>query len=139
SFDVHAGEIVGLAGVMGAGRTETLSALYGTGLAGRWAGTLEVDGRAETLPSIASARRAGIAFVTDDRRGGGLMLRMAVARNLVMSILRRISPGGFMSGAREAEAVSRSFGQFDIRPRNPEIAVGALSGGNQQKVVLAKE
>jgi ribose transport system ATP-binding protein len=56
-----------------------------------------------------------------------------------MSILRRISPSGFMSAAREAEAVSRSFGQFDIRPRNPAIAVGALSGGNQQKVVLAKE
>jgi ribose transport system ATP-binding protein len=139
NFDVYAGEIIGLAGVMGAGRTETLSALYGTGLAGHWTGTVEVDGRAERLPTIASARQAGIAFVTDDRRGGGLMLRMAVARNLVMSILRRISPVGFMSAAREAEAVSRSFGQFDIRPRNSAIAVGALSGGNQQKVVLAKE
>jgi ribose transport system ATP-binding protein len=139
SLDVHAGEIVGLAGVMGAGRTELLSALYGTGLAGRWEGKVEIDGRSVRLDSIRAARRAGVAFVTDDRRGGGLMLRMAVARNLVMSVLRSISPRGLMSKSREAEAVKRSFGQFDIRPRNPTIAVGALSGGNQQKVVLAKE
>ncbi|MDQ0467769.1 sugar ABC transporter ATP-binding protein [Labrys wisconsinensis] len=139
SLDVHEGEIVGLAGVMGAGRTELLSALYGTGLAGRWDGGVEVDGRPVRLESIRAARRAGIAFVTDDRRGGGLMLRMAVARNLVMSVIPSISPAGFLSPAREGEAVRRSFGQFDIRPRRPEIAVGALSGGNQQKVVLAKE
>jgi ribose transport system ATP-binding protein len=67
------------------------------------------------------------------------MLRMTVARNLVMSVLRRISPFGLMSAAREDAMVGRSFKQFDIRPKNPAIAVGALSGGNQQKVVLAKE
>jgi ribose transport system ATP-binding protein len=139
SLDVHAGEIVGLAGVMGAGRTELLSALYGTGSAGRWAGTVEIEGRPVTLDSIRSARKAGIAFVTDDRRGSGLMLRMSVGRNMVMSVLRHISPSGFMSAARETAVVLKSFGQFDIRPRNVAIAVGALSGGNQQKVVLAKE
>jgi ribose transport system ATP-binding protein len=67
------------------------------------------------------------------------MLRMAVGLNLVMSVIRRISPAGLMSPRRQAEAVTRSFSQFDIRPKNPDIAVGALSGGNQQKVVLAKE
>ena len=139
SLDIHAGEIVGLAGVMGAGRTELLSALYGTGLAGSWFGTVEIDGRPVRLESIRAARKAGIAFVTDDRRGSGLMLRMSVGRNLVMSVLARVSPGGLMSAAREALAVAQSLGQFDIRPRNPSIAVGALSGGNQQKVVLAKE
>ncbi len=139
SLDVHAGEIVGLAGVMGAGRTELLTALFGAAPAGRWRGTVEVDDRPASLGSIRAARRSGLAFVTDDRRGSGLMLRMSVARNLVMSVLRRISPGGLMSGAREAAAVTRSLGQFDIRPRNPALAVGALSGGNQQKVVLAKE
>jgi ribose transport system ATP-binding protein len=139
SLDVHEGEIVGLAGVMGAGRTELLSALYGTGPAGHWEGTVEIDGRPVRLDSIRAARRAGLALVTDDRRGSGLMLRMAVGRNLVMSVLARISPNGFMSPAHEAAAVTRSFGQFDIRPRNPAAAVGALSGGNQQKVVLAKE
>ena len=139
SLDVHSGEIVGLAGVMGAGRTELLSALYGTGLGGSWFGTVEIDGRPVRLESIRAARRAGVAFVTDDRRGSGLMLRMSVGRNLVMSVLERISPGGLMSAAREALAVAQSLGQFDIRPRNAAIAVGALSGGNQQKVVLAKE
>ena len=139
SFDVHEGEIVGLAGVMGAGRTELLNALYGTGLPGRWEGEVEIDGRPVRLNSISAARRAGVAFVTDDRRGGGLMLRMAVGRNLVMSVIRSISPFGLMSAARESEAVKEAFSQFDIRPKNPDIAVGALSGGNQQKVVLAKD
>jgi ribose transport system ATP-binding protein len=139
SLDVHEGEIVGLAGLMGAGRTELLSALYGLGPQGRWQGEVEVDGKPVTLKSVAAARRAGLAFVTDDRRGSGLMLRMAVGLNLVMSIIRRISPNGFVSERRQAEAIKTSFSQFDIRPRNSDIAVGALSGGNQQKVVLAKE
>src|SRR5262249_33744193 len=139
TFDVHEGEIVGLAGIMGAGRTELLSALYGTGVPGKWQGEIAIAGKPVRLRSIAAARKAGVAFVTDDRRGSGLMLRMAVGLNLVMSIIRRISPSGFMSKRRQDEAVAQSFGQFDIRPRKPEIAVGALSGGNQQKVVLAKE
>ncbi|MER9246852.1 sugar ABC transporter ATP-binding protein [Mesorhizobium sp. M0590] len=139
SLEVHEGEIVGLAGIMGAGRTELLSALYGTGLSGHWEGGVAISGRPVKLDSIRAARIAGIAFVTDDRRGSGLMLRMAVGLNLVMSVIRRISPGGLMSPGRQAQAVKQSFGQFDIRPKNPDVAVGALSGGNQQKVVLAKE
>lgn len=139
SLDVGEGEIVGLAGIMGAGRTELLSALYGTGLPGNWTGTVEVGGRAARLGSISASRKSGIAFVTDDRRGGGLMIRASVGRNLVMSVLRRITPRGFVSRQREAAAVANSFRQFDIRPKNSAIAVGALSGGNQQKVVLAKE
>ncbi|MEF3126964.1 sugar ABC transporter ATP-binding protein [Rhizobium leguminosarum] len=138
-LDVRSGEIVGLAGVMGAGRTELLSALYGTGVPGQWHGDIAIVGKPTRLKSIAVARRAGLAFVTDDRRGAGLMLRMSVGLNLVMSIIRWISPSGFMSARRQEDAIKRSFGQFDIRPKNPGIAVGALSGGNQQKVVLAKE
>lgn len=139
SLDVHEGEIVGLAGIMGAGRTELLSALYGTGPAGHWEGEVVIRGRPAKLNSIRAARAAGIAFVTDDRRGSGLMLRMAVGFNLVMSVIRRLSPAGLMSPRRQADAVRQSFGQFDIRPKNPDLVVGALSGGNQQKVVLAKE
>ena len=139
SLDVYGGEIVGLAGIMGAGRTELLSALYGAAPPGQWHGTVEIDGAPASLTSIAASRRAGIAFVTDDRRGSGLMLRMPVGRNLVTSILRAISPFGLMSKAREESAVRRSIKTFDIRPPNAAIAAGALSGGNQQKVVLAKE
>ncbi len=138
-LDVRRGEIVGLAGVMGAGRTELLSALYGAGVPGYWRGEIVVDDRPAKLTSIAAARKIGLAFVTDDRRGAGLMLRMSVGLNLVMSVIRRISPHGLLSARRQEDAIKSSFGQFDIRPTNPAIAVGSLSGGNQQKVVLAKE
>jgi ribose transport system ATP-binding protein len=139
SLQVHAGEIVGLAGIMGAGRTELLSALYGAAGPGQWSGTIEIDGAPAALTSIRAARAAGLGFVTDDRRGGGLMLRDSVARNLVATIIRRISPLFVISGALEARFARRGIDQFDIRPPRAELAVGALSGGNQQKVVLAKE
>jgi ribose transport system ATP-binding protein len=139
TLSVRAGEIVGLAGIMGAGRTELLSVLYGAGPRGHWAGTVELGGVPARIATTAEARRAGLAFVTDDRRGSGLMLRMPVARNLVMSILRALSPFGIMSAAREAPVVQRALRQFDIRPPRGDLVVGNLSGGNQQKVVLAKE
>jgi ribose transport system ATP-binding protein len=139
SLQVHAGEIVGLAGIMGAGRTELLSALYGAAGPGQWSGTIEVDGAPAELTSIRKARAAGLGFVTDDRRGGGLMLRDSVGHNLVASIIRRISPLFMISGALEARFAKDGIDQFDVRPPRAELAVGALSGGNQQKVVLAKE
>ncbi len=124
---------------MGAGRTELLSTLYGAGPRGRWAGTVEVAGRPASLASIRAARRAGIAFVTDDRRGSGLMLQQTTGRNIVMSVLRRISPFGLMSRPAEGESVARSIREFGIRPPRGDLVVGNLSGGNQQKVVFAKE
>src|SRR5205823_2129498 len=139
SLTVHANEIVGLAGIMGAGRTELLSALYGAGPRGHWQGRVEVAGRPARLASTAAARRAGLALVTDDRRGSGLMLRQTTGRNIVMSVLRRISPLGFMSRSAEADAVGRAIRQFGIRPPRGDLVVGNLSGGNQQKVVFAKE
>ncbi len=139
SLEVRAGEIVGLAGIMGAGRTELLSALYGAAGPGKWTGVVEIDGAPARLSSIRAARAAGLGFVTDDRRGGGLMLRDSVARNLVASIIRLVSPLFLISKSREAGFASRGIDQFGVRPRRPDIAVGALSGGNQQKVVLAKE
>jgi len=139
TLSVRAGEIVGLAGIMGAGRTELLSALYGSAGAGAWSGVVEVEGAAATLASIASARARGLAFVTDDRRGAGLMLRDSVGRNLVGSVIRKVSPMGLMSAVREQRLARRAIQLFDVRPARPEIPAGALSGGNQQKVVLAKE
>ena len=139
SLMVRSGEIVGLAGIMGAGRTELLTALYGAAGAGEWSGTVEISGQPATLGSIASARTRGLGFVTDDRRGGGLMLRDTVGHNLVAAVLKRVSPGFLMSRARETELARKGATQFDVRPPRLELAVGALSGGNQQKVVLAKE
>ena len=139
SLSVHAGEIVGLAGVMGAGRTELLSALYGAGPRGVLEGAVEVAGRPARLDTIGAARRAGFAFVTDDRRGSGLVLGHSIGRNVVMSILRRISPLGFMSPKAEDESARRAIKTFDIRPPRAELIAGNLSGGNQQKIVFAKE
>jgi ribose transport system ATP-binding protein len=139
SLSVRAGEIVGLAGIMGAGRTELLTCLYGAGPSGRWTGQVEMAGRPVRLGSVAAARRAGLALVTDDRRGSGLMLRQSVARNVVLAILRRLSPLGLMSPAAERRAVQDALEKFDIRPRRSDLPVGSLSGGNQQKVVFARE
>jgi ribose transport system ATP-binding protein len=139
SLEVREGEVVGLAGIMGAGRTELLSALYGAAGPGKWSGTVEIGGAPVKLSSIGAARAAGLGFVTDDRRGGGLMLRDSVGRNIVASVIRMVSPFFLISNAREARLARRGIEQFDVRPPRPELAVGALSGGNQQKVVLAKE
>ncbi|WP_131197011.1 sugar ABC transporter ATP-binding protein [Lichenihabitans psoromatis] len=139
SLGVRAGEIVGLAGLMGAGRTELLSALHGFGASGRWRGVIKVRGRAMQLGSIKAARRAGIAYVTDDRRGTGLVLSHTVAQNVVMSTLRRVTPFGLVSRALERRAVARALEDYDVRPRQPSAKVVNLSGGNQQKVVFAKE
>ena len=139
SLAVHAGEIVGLTGLMGAGRTELLSALHGFGAEGHWRGTVEVRGTPALLGTIAAARRAGIAYVTDDRRGTGLVLNHTVAQNAVMSTLRRVTPFGLVSRALERREVATALDHYDIRPRRPEAKVINLSGGNQQKVVFAKE
>ena len=139
SLEVRAGEIVGLAGIMGAGRTELLSTLYGAGGPGAWSGLVEIADRSASLSSIPEARRAGIAFVSDDRRGAGLMLRDSISRNLVASVLKRVSPFFVMSKSREAKLARQAITDFDVRPPRLELAVGALSGGNQQKVALAKE
>ena len=139
SLAVHAGEIVGLSGLMGAGRTELLSALFGYEARGRWEGSIRVGGRPARLGSVADARRAGIAYVTDDRRGTGLILGQSVAWNIVMSTLRRVTPWGLVSPAAEQAQVGTALERFDVRPRLPAARVVNLSGGNQQKVVFAKE
>jgi ribose transport system ATP-binding protein len=139
SLEVRAGEIVGLAGIMGAGRTELLSTLYGAGGPGEWSGVVEIDGAPARLGSIRSSRASGLGFVTDDRRGSGLLLRDSIGRNLVLTVLRKVSPLFLMSKLREGALAREAIRSFDVRPPLPEIIVGALSGGNQQKVVLAKE
>ena len=139
SLSVHGGEIVGLAGLMGVGRTELLSALHGFGAKGRWRGTVEVRGIPTELGTIGAARRAGLAYVTDDRRGTGLILHHTVAQNAVMSTLRRVTPFGLVSRALERRQVARALEDYDVRPRLPDAKVVNLSGGNQQKVVFAKE
>ena len=139
SLTVDEGEIVGLAGLMGVGRTEMLCALHGFGAQGKWRGTIEVRGVPTRLGTIPAARRAGIAYVTDDRRGTGLVLHHTVAQNTLMSTIRRVTPFGLVSRTLERRQVAKALEDYDVRPRLPEAKVVNLSGGNQQKVVFAKE
>ena len=139
SLAVHEGEIVGLSGLMGAGRTELLAALFGFEVGGRWEGRMEVAGRPAQLGTVTAARRAGLAFVTDDRRGNGLVLGHTVAWNLTRSIIRAVTPHGIVAPSLERARVADAMERFDIRPRLPGARAINLSGGNQQKVVFGKE
>jgi ribose transport system ATP-binding protein len=136
SFSVRAGEIVGLAGLVGAGRSEILETVYGARKAS--AGTVTVDGRRQRNGSVRAAVRSGIGLAPEERKSQGLLLDEAVYRNITVSSLGQFSRGGFLdSGAERARA--RELAQsLDVRPTGVDRPVRNLSGGNQQKVVLAR-
>lgn len=136
SFSVRAGEIVGLAGLMGAGRTELAKALFGVSKIDR--GTISVGGKAITLRKPMDAIRAGIALVTEDRKDEGLLLPMSVSDNLSMANLTTVSNLGFLSGAKEKQLSDKMMQQLLIKASSGAQPVGSLSGGNQQKVVIGK-
>ncbi len=133
---VGRGEILGLYGLMGAGRTEFLETVYGLARASR--GELRIDGEVVALASPAEALRAGMALVTEDRKASGLVMTGSVRENATLSSLPRLSTGPFVSDRRERAQVSRMVDLFRIRARSIEAPVQSLSGGNQQKVVLAR-
>jgi ribose transport system ATP-binding protein len=139
SFAVRAGEIVALAGLVGAGRTEVLEALFG--LAPTSAGTVRVAGEPVALHDPTAAIRAGLALVPEDRKLQGLVLEMAVCENVSLACLRRHAArggGAFLNFAGERRIVADMIRQLDIRTPSDRQVVQYLSGGNQQKVVLAK-
>lgn len=134
SFAVHAGEVLGIYGFMGCGQLELARILFGK-LAPD-AGELRVSGRRNRFKSTADARRAGIAFVPESRRDM-LFLQEPVYKNVSISILDRIN-AVLLKPSRERELARRQVEQLQIRPADVEIDLGLLSGGNQQKVALAK-
>jgi putative xylitol transport system ATP-binding protein len=137
SFDVREGEIVGLYGLMGAGRTEILDCLFG--LDRDWSGTVEVNGRRRSFRSARDAMNGGLALVTEDRKETGLVMSASVRRNLSLAILPELSPFlGVMNSRKEIEASSSMIEQFRIRTDGDLLDVDSLSGGNQQKVVMGK-
>ena len=134
-LDVVPGEIVGLAGLVGAGRTELLEAIFGVR---RSHGTIEVGGRPVSYRSPRHAIRDGVALVPSDRKAQGLVLEMSVRENLMMASTAgqlRVRPP---SAARELAAVNTAIRDLQIRTQSPRSPVSTLSGGNQQKVVLGK-
>ncbi|MBD5606236.1 MAG: sugar ABC transporter ATP-binding protein [Candidatus Eremiobacteraeota bacterium] len=136
SFAVRAGEIVGLAGLVGAGRTEIVRALAGAD--GAREGTIDVDGRRVAVRSPQDAIAAGIALITEDRKAQGLVLGMGVRENTTLAHLDRFERGGFVDRAGETATTNREIAELRVRTPNAEQLVRNLSGGNQQKVVLAK-
>ncbi|HUN41932.1 MAG TPA: sugar ABC transporter ATP-binding protein [Acetobacteraceae bacterium] len=137
SFDVHKGEVVGLAGLMGAGTPELGRTLYGA-LAAR-SGSIEVDGERLSLRTPAAGVHAGIAYVPEDRKSEGLIQMHSVLRNMTLTGLARFAwLLGFIVHHRESETVDHYIKAFSIRTSGPDALVATLSGGNQQKVALAK-
>jgi ribose transport system ATP-binding protein len=138
SFRLRRGEILGIAGLMGAGRTELLETLFGVHPPSRVRGTIALAGRERRFASPADAIRAGLAFVTEDRKTQSLILPLSVAHNLTLAALSRFMRLNIIRQRAERDAVRRAIDQLRIKTPNPSIAVDKLSGGNQQKVVLAK-
>jgi ribose transport system ATP-binding protein len=136
SFDVRAGEIVGIAGLVGAGRTELLTTLFG--ITPAVAGSIAVAGRQVTPRSPIEAIAAGMALVPEDRKEQGLVLEMAVRENMSLVALWPESRAGFIDAGAERRLAAEMIPALAIKTPGDRQAVQFLSGGNQQKVVLAK-
>ncbi len=137
SLTVRRGEVLGIAGLMGSGRTELLNSIFGA-WPGRVDGEVLAGGRRIQAGSPAEAIRAGIGFVTEDRKRHGLLLHQSIRENAVLAGLKSISGRFFTRRSRESAAASRSMKALNIKASSVEVAASTLSGGNQQKVVLAK-
>jgi len=136
SFEVHRGEIVGLAGLVGAGRTEVARAIFGLDPVDR--GEIRIEGKVVRIRSPLEAIRLGLAFIPEDRKAQALFLSMALRSNIAIAALPRIAPLGLLS-RRQLDAVSQPYIRYlDIRPPRPGVPVRYLSGGNQQKAVIAR-
>jgi rhamnose transport system ATP-binding protein len=137
SFEVRRGEVLGLAGLVGAGRTDVALALFG--IAPAEAGTIELDGRSVGITSPQRALELGIAYLSEDRRHVGLSMPQSVTTNITLPSLRRyVNRLGLVNRTAERDAAERFREQLHIRTTGLAQPVGLLSGGNQQKTMLAK-
>jgi ABC-type sugar transport system ATPase subunit len=136
SLTLHAGEILGIAGLVGSGRTELAQTVFG--VTPPAAGEILLDGRPVTIGSPGKARALGIAYVPEDRGQQGLIRPMRLRENVSLAVLRRISHASFIDRRAEGALAEDAIQRFGIRATGPEQVVGELSGGNQQKVVLGK-
>ena len=135
-FEVRAGEVLGIAGLIGAGRSEILRTLFG--VSRRTAGQVSLDGKPLSVRRPGDAISAGIGFVTEDRKRLGLVQELSVRENTSLVHLEQYARAGVVRPRAERTAVEQLIEELHIRTRDPELQVRALSGGNQQKVVFAK-
>ena len=137
NFSIHAGEIVGIAGLIGAGRTELLNILFGVNQP--LYGTIKVDGQTQKFNSPTDAINAGIALVPEDRKTHGLLLEMSVMKNLSLpSLKKKCQEGLFLNQNLERKITDAAVKTLQIKIASSSQKVESLSGGNQQKIVLAK-
>jgi ABC-type sugar transport system ATPase subunit len=136
SFQVRAGEILGLAGLVGAGRTEVARAIFG--LDPHDSGEIRIDGQPVRIRSPRDAVKARVGYVPEDRKQDGLVLGLTVRDNTVMAILSELARLGFIARTMEAPTVASMIDRFRLRPPDPNRVVATLSGGNQQKVVMGR-
>ena len=136
SFQLRRGEILGMAGLIGAGRTNVARALFGTEPA--TAGTIKLDGRVVTINNPDTALSLGIGYVPEDRKEHGLVLAMSIADNVTLPVVGRCARLGWLNAGRERQAAKTASQQLEVKMAGVEQKAGELSGGNQQKVVLAK-
>ncbi len=138
SFNVHKGEIVGFSGLQGAGRTELAMSIFGRSYGTNISGTLLIDGKEKHFKTVRDAIDAGLAYVTEDRKGNGLILDKSIAFNNTLSRLEKVCDKGIIDTDKE-NAVAEEY-KDKMRTKTPSVQqnVGNLSGGNQQKVLLAK-
>jgi ribose transport system ATP-binding protein len=136
SFDLRRGEILGFSGLIGAGRTELMEAIVG--LHPRQSGEVSVRGAVTPAGDVASTVAAGLAYMTKDRKSKGLLLTADMVENLTLQSLDKHGKWGYLSPKSEASALATARRRFDIRVRDRAVVAGRMSGGNQQKLLLAK-
>jgi ABC-type sugar transport system ATPase subunit len=136
SFVVRRGEILGIAGLMGAGRTELASTIFG--LLPHEAGEIRVNGRPVHVDNPSSAMRSGIMMLPEDRKRSGIVPGHSVLENMTLASLRRFCRGPWIDRRAEREAVQTTMRSLEVKARRPDDQIDTLSGGNQQKIMIAR-
>ncbi len=136
SFELHKGEVLGMAGLVGAGRTETARMIFGADPL--TAGTIELDGEIVHITSPKKAVELGMALIPEDRKSHGALLELSISDNMSLAILPRLSKLGIINQAAEKKVVDEHIEKLRVKTPSPEQKVKNLSGGNQQKVILGK-
>jgi ABC-type sugar transport system ATPase subunit len=136
SFDLHEGEILGIAGLVGSSRSELAQALFGIGKIN--SGQILLDGKEVKISSVADAMNLGIAFLPESRHMQGLVLSHTVEQNMTLAVLKKFTKAGIVNYKNTARLVTEKIDELDIRPADAKKIINFLSGGNQQKVVIAK-
>jgi putative multiple sugar transport system ATP-binding protein len=138
SMKVRAGEVVGISGLMGAGRTEFAMSVFGRTYGRDTTGTVKIHGKAADTSDVHKAIKAGLAYVTEDRKHLGLILAEDIRKNVSLAHLGGVSSSGVIDDIKEMKVAQEFRARMRIRSHNVYQETGKLSGGNQQKVVLSK-